>query len=96
MEASFSPLPAAFRVPLTMSLTLLQCLWTISRALKEPLAKVPEDYAERLTELFAGGFWCLRLLALEVSDLVPAKLVRNSPALNRGHQSCTTHRRTLC
>lgn len=43
------------------------------------IANVPEDYAERLTELFAGRLSRLRLLALEVNDLVLAKLVRNSP-----------------
>lgn len=43
------------------------------------VADVPEDYADRLTELFPGYFSRLRLLALEVHDLVLAKLVRNSP-----------------
>lgn len=43
------------------------------------VADVPEDYADRLTELFTGQFSRLRLLALEVHDLVLAKLVRNSP-----------------
>ena len=43
------------------------------------VADVPDDYAERLTELFAGQFICLRLFALEVHDIVLAKLVRNSP-----------------
>jgi hypothetical protein len=43
------------------------------------VADVPEDYAERLTELFPGEFSRLHLLALDVHDLVLAKLVRNSP-----------------
>ena len=43
------------------------------------VADVPEDYGERLTELFPSHFSKLRLLALEVHDLVLAKLVRNSP-----------------
>jgi hypothetical protein len=43
------------------------------------VADVPEDYAERLTELFPDYFSRLRLLALDVHDLVLAKLVRNSP-----------------
>lgn len=43
------------------------------------VADVPEDYGDRLTELFPGQFARLRLLALDVHDLVLAKLVRNSP-----------------
>ncbi len=43
------------------------------------VADVPENYAERLEELFPGEFIRLRLFALEVNDLVLAKLVRNSP-----------------
>lgn len=43
------------------------------------VADVPEDNADRLTELLPGYFSRLRLLALEVHDLVLAKLVRNSP-----------------
>ena len=43
------------------------------------VADVPEDYADRLAELFPGQFARLRLLALDVHDLVLAKLVRNSP-----------------
>ena len=43
------------------------------------VADVPEGYADRLEELFPGQFARLRLLALEVHDLVVAKLVRNSP-----------------
>ena len=43
------------------------------------VADVPEDYENRLTELFPGRFSRLRLFALDVHDLVLAKLVRNSP-----------------
>jgi hypothetical protein len=43
------------------------------------VADVPENYADRLTELFPGRFSRLRLLALDVHDLVLAKVVRNSP-----------------
>ena len=43
------------------------------------VADVPENYAGRLTPLFPGQFSRLGLLALEVHDLVLAKLVRNSP-----------------
>ena len=43
------------------------------------VADVPEGYADRLAELFPGQFARLRMLALEVHDLVLAKLVRNSP-----------------
>ncbi len=43
------------------------------------VADVPEDYADRLTELFPGRFSRLHLLPLEVHDVVLAKLVRNSP-----------------
>jgi Nucleotidyltransferase of unknown function (DUF6036) len=43
------------------------------------VADVPEDYAARLTELFPGAFTRLRLFALDVHDLILAKLVRNSP-----------------
>lgn len=42
------------------------------------IADVPENYAERLTELFPGRFSRLRLFALDAIDLVLAKLVRNS------------------
>jgi Nucleotidyltransferase of unknown function (DUF6036) len=42
-------------------------------------ADVPENYESRLTELFPGRYSRLRLLALDVHDLVLAKLVRNSP-----------------
>lgn len=40
---------------------------------------LPEDYAERLVEMFAGRFERLRLLALEPYDLALSKLERNSP-----------------
>jgi hypothetical protein len=43
------------------------------------VADVPEGYADRLKEPFPDHFARLRLLALEVHDLVLAKLVRNSP-----------------
>lgn len=43
------------------------------------IADVPEDFAARVTELFPGAFARLRLFALDVHDLVLAKLVRNSP-----------------
>jgi hypothetical protein len=43
------------------------------------VATVPENYAERLTELMPGRFKRLRLLAFEIHDLVLAKLDRNKP-----------------
>ena len=43
------------------------------------VADVPEDYEGRLTELFPGEFSRLRVCALDVHDLVLAKLVRNTP-----------------
>lgn len=43
------------------------------------VADVPDDYVTRLEEVFSGEFAQLRLFALEVHDLVLAKLVRNSP-----------------
>lgn len=43
------------------------------------VADVPENYEERLTEIFPGSFSHLRLFVLEVHDLVLAKLVRNYP-----------------
>ena len=43
------------------------------------IADAPENYAQRLEELFPGEFIRLRLFALEVNDLILAKLVRNSP-----------------
>ena len=41
------------------------------------VAKVPEDYEERLTEMFAGTFKHLRLCALDPYDLALSKLERN-------------------
>jgi hypothetical protein len=43
------------------------------------LAESPEDYASRLVDITPRGFQRLRLMALEVHDLVLAKLGRNSP-----------------
>lgn len=43
------------------------------------IADVPEDYEERLSDLFPGQFSRLHLRGLEVHDLILAKLVRNSP-----------------
>jgi len=42
------------------------------------VAEVPETYASRLIDITPRGFTRLRLLALEVHDLVLAKLGRNS------------------
>src|SRR5271165_7538013 len=41
------------------------------------VAHVPEDYEERLTEIFPGTFQHLRLLALDPYDLALSKLERN-------------------
>jgi hypothetical protein len=41
------------------------------------VAKVPEDYEDRLTEIFAKVFKHLRLLALDPYDLALSKLERN-------------------
>ncbi len=41
------------------------------------IASVPEDYDQRLTEMFSGSFKNLRLLALDPYDLALAKLERN-------------------
>jgi len=41
------------------------------------VATVPEDYDQRLTEMFPGEFRRLRLLALDPYDLALAKLERN-------------------
>jgi len=41
------------------------------------VAKVPEDYAERLTEMFPGNLRHLRLSALDPYDLALSKLERN-------------------
>lgn len=43
------------------------------------VADVPEDYEKRLTDLFPDQFSRLHLRALEIHDLILAKLVRNSP-----------------
>jgi hypothetical protein len=43
------------------------------------VAEFPEDYASRLTDITPKGFGRLRLMALEIHDLVLAKLGRNSP-----------------
>ena len=43
------------------------------------VAEFPEDYASRLADISPRGFGRLRLMALEVHDLVLAKLGRNSP-----------------
>lgn len=42
------------------------------------LEAYPEDYEERLTEMFYGAFSNLRLLALDPHDLALTKLRRNS------------------
>jgi Nucleotidyltransferase of unknown function (DUF6036) len=41
------------------------------------VAKVPEDYEQRLTEMFAGAFKHLRICALDPYDLALSKLERN-------------------
>lgn len=41
------------------------------------IASVPEDYDQRLTEMFPGTFKYLRLLAFDPYDLALAKLERN-------------------
>lgn len=41
------------------------------------VAHVPEDYEDRLTEIFAATFQHLRLLALDPHDLALSKLERN-------------------
>jgi hypothetical protein len=43
------------------------------------LVTLPDAYAERLTDLFAGRFRRLRLRALEAHDLALSKLSRDSP-----------------
>jgi hypothetical protein len=43
------------------------------------LEAYPEDYEERLTEMFPGAFGNLRLFALDPYDLALTKLGRNSP-----------------
>jgi uncharacterized nucleotidyltransferase DUF6036 len=42
------------------------------------VATLPENYAERLTEVFAGEFDRLRILVLDPYDLALSKLERNS------------------
>ncbi|HLZ91724.1 MAG TPA: DUF6036 family nucleotidyltransferase [Candidatus Acidoferrum sp.] len=41
------------------------------------VAKVPENYKERLTEMFAGAFQYLRICALDPYDLALSELERN-------------------
>jgi hypothetical protein len=41
------------------------------------IAKIPEDYEERLTEMFPGEYQHLRLCALDPYDLALSKLERN-------------------
>ncbi len=41
------------------------------------VAKVPENYEERLTEIFVGDFKRLRICALDPYDLALSKLERN-------------------
>ena len=41
------------------------------------IATIPENYEERLTEIFAGSFQNLRLLALDPYDIALAKIERN-------------------
>ena len=41
------------------------------------VAKVPENYEDRLTEIFPGAFRHLRICALDPSDLALSKLERN-------------------
>lgn len=40
---------------------------------------LPEDYEQRLLEVYPRAFRCLRIFALEAYDLVLSKLERNSP-----------------
>jgi hypothetical protein len=41
------------------------------------VAKVPEDYEERLTEMFPGAYKHLRICARDTYDLALSKLERN-------------------
>ena len=41
------------------------------------MARVPEDYEERLTEMFPGAYKHLRICALDPYDLALSKLERN-------------------
>jgi hypothetical protein len=43
------------------------------------VANPPEDYESRLTEMFPGRFKNLRLMALDVYDVVLTKMERNEP-----------------
>lgn len=43
------------------------------------IADVPDDYEQRLVEIFPQRFKNLRLLALDAHDLVLSKLTRNKP-----------------
>jgi hypothetical protein len=43
------------------------------------VAVVPENYEERLSELFPGEFKCIRLFVFDPYDLVLSKLSRNLP-----------------
>jgi hypothetical protein len=43
------------------------------------IAEVPEDYEQRLVQIFARDFTRLRLFAFEAHDLVLSKLSRNHP-----------------
>ena len=43
------------------------------------VATPPEDYDQRLTEMFPGAFKNIRLLALDPYDIALTKLERNSP-----------------
>jgi len=47
------------------------------------LEAYPEDYEERLTEMFPGAFRNLRLFALDPHDLVLTKLRRNFDEMRR-------------
>ena len=44
------------------------------------IASVPENYEDRLTDLYPGRFKTIRLLVLEPYDLVLSKLSRNAAA----------------
>jgi hypothetical protein len=88
-------------VPSNLSRTLVEIAGRDSRlALKYKLsidyvtiADYPEDYAVRLVEI-PRRFSNLRLMALEVHDLVLAKLTRNSP-VDRGDVEFLANARLL-
>lgn len=42
------------------------------------IATLPENYEDRLTEIFEGSFECLRLFALDAYDIALSKLERNA------------------